>query len=203
MVKKAVIAISVFMIFCAQALFSQGVFDFGMKGGYTSNRITVSVDNIEEGLAESFHAGVFARLNGTRIFLQPEAYFINKGGILIEDPEGNGNTIQSDFEFETLDFPLLFGVYIINKEKINLRIMAGPAASLVLNTDMSLSETFQSLSLQSFDNALWSVQAGVGIDIFNFTLDLRTEAGLSDLSMNNSYDLYHRTINISLGIKIL
>lgn len=203
MVRKAVVLLSFIMLFCISGSFGQGLIDFGMKGGYTSNKLKISMNQIEEELSESFHAGIFARLNGKRIFLQPEAYFINKGGFLIEDPEDNGNTITSEFDFETLDFPLLLGIYLINRENINLRIMAGPAASIVLNSDFHVSQTFESISMQSFEDALWSLQAGVGLDIFNFTLDLRSEAGLTDLSLNNDFDIYHRTINISLGIKIL
>ncbi len=204
MVRKAIVSLYILMLFCIINTQGQELFDLGMKGGYTSNKINVSLNNVKEELSESFHAGIFARINGDRVFVQPEAYFINKGGFLIEDPNRDGNTITSEFNFETLDFPLLLGIYIIHKENVCLRLMVGPAASMVLSTNFDLSETFnESMSMQSFEKAQWSIQAGAGLDIFNFTLDLRTEAGISDLSVDKNFDLYHRTINISLGIKIL
>ncbi len=195
-----------FFIICSVAVSgikAQGIFDAGLKAGYTSNRIATSIPAIEEELTDSFHAGVFTRFNIKRVFIQPEAYFINKGGILIEDPLGDGNVITNELNFETLDIPLLFGLKIINGEKINLRIMAGPCTSFVLNKDFTLSETFAEVSRYHFEDALFSLQAGVGLDIFMFTLDLRTEAGLSDLSPSSSFDMHHKTINLSLGFKFI
>ncbi|HPE86335.1 MAG: PorT family protein [Bacteroidia bacterium] len=202
MIKKACILIIALTLPFTSLVQGQGIFDFGMKGGYTSNKMAVSLVDVEEGLTESFHAGIFARLNLSRIFLQPEAYFINKGGILTETVDGI--KLQSDFEFRSIDFPLLVGIKLIDSDKVNLRIMAGPAASRIVNSEMSLTETFNTLSEQTFNHAFYSVQAGVGLDIFMFTLDLRTEAGLTNLSFfNPGFSLYHRTINISLGIKLL
>ena len=80
--------------------------------------------------------------------------------------------------------------------------MAGPCTSFVLNKDFTLSETFAEVSRYHFEDALFSLQAGVGLDIFMFTLDLRTEAGLSDLSPSSSFDMHHKTINLSLGFKL-
>ncbi|PIE88506.1 MAG: hypothetical protein CSA04_01550 [Bacteroidetes bacterium] len=202
--QRKIVIILFLCVFCGAAnTFGQKTFNLGVRGGYTSTKLAISTDHIKEGLRHNFHLGLFARLNGNRLFLQPEICLNNKGGILVETPGGGTTSITNRLDFVTMDIPLFLGIYLINQDNVRLSILAGPMASMILDSNFKVSETFDFIANQSFDQALWSAQAGVILDLFSFTLGVRTEIGLSDLSHNDHFDLFQRTLNISFGIKIL
>ncbi len=191
------------MFFCIANTFGQKTFNLGVRGGYTANKLAISTRHIKEELKHHFHLALFARLSGSRFFLQPEVCLNNKGGLLIETLDGSSTSITNHFDFVTMDIPLFLGIYLINRERVRLGVMAGPVASMVLDRDFNVSKTFEFITRQSFNAALWSAQAGVILDFLSFTLGVRTEIGLSDLSDSKDFDIFQRTLNISLGIKIL
>jgi hypothetical protein len=98
-------------------------------------------------------------------------------------------------------------VKLINKGAFNLRLMAGPAVTFILDKQLNPSQMDELWPIQSVDdlkNSAWSVQIGAGLDVFFVTLDVRYEmeidnfyTGSSDLQMKNNM------FNVSLGIKLL
>ena len=199
--KKVQIIIIITLLFVSFNLTAQDILNLGIKGGYTSNKVTVNISDIEEGLTESFHFGAFTRLNIKRIFLQPECYYVTKGGLLTETIDEL--PIVSTFSVKCIDIPILLGYKLIDLDAVNLRIFAGPVASIVVGSYFELSNTFESITAESINEAIWGVQVGAGIDIFMFSLDLRAESGITEISRNSpDFDLHHNTVNISLGWKI-
>ena len=199
--KKIQILLIITLLFFSFNLTAQDILNVGIKGGYTSNKVLVDISDIEEGLTESFHFGAFTRVNIKRIFLQPECYYVNKGGLLTESY--NELPVVSTFSIKCIDIPFLVGYKLINLDAVNLRIFAGPVASIVVGSYFELSKTFESINEQSINEAIWGMQVGAGIDIFMFSLDLKAESGITEISSNSpDFNLHHNTVNISLGWKI-
>lgn len=198
--KKFRILIITALLFFSSNLMAQEVLNMGIKGGYTSNKISVDLSEIEEGLTETFHVGAFARVNMNRIFIQPECYYVNKGGILTENIDDR--PVISNFSVECIDIPFLLGFKLIDQDAVNLRIFTGPVASIVVGSDFELSDTFETVSSQNINDPIWGIQIGAGIDIFMFSLDLKVESGITEISSNSpDFDLHNNTMNISLGWK--
>lgn len=123
--------------------------------------------------------GVFLRI-GRKFFVQPEVLVSAKGGSF--DLVKTGLATQKiDVKFTTLDVPLLVGVKLGP-----LRLNAGPMASLTVSENQSLKDALNQYSSQSIDEtfkqAVFGYQAGVGVTALGINLDVRYEGNLSDLS---------------------
>lgn len=192
------------MVVLGAAVQAQGVFSIGPKVGYNSNNLTADLDSIQASLKNSFQFGAFVRV-GSRLYFQPEAnYQVSESTM----KKGTGSKFQSqDITLKSLKVPLLIGYKIIKKGAVNLRVMAGPAVTFVLNkklTPSSIDELWPVQSADDIRNNSWSVQMGAGLDVFFITLDVRYEMGIDNM-YNGSTDLQlkNNIFNVSLGIKLL
>lgn len=179
---------------------SQAQFTLGIRGGVnfsqlkTDSQQSVGV-NIKQSLdtKTGYVGGIFARI-GTKIFIQPELIFSAKGGSINVLPQ-NGSTAQTvAIEYTNLDVPLLLGFKFGP-----LRINAGPVASFKIS-DKGLDDELKKYSSnvgESFKNASYGYQAGAGVDIGSFCLDLRYEGSLSDISSGDFKDNLMNKVNFS------
>ena len=179
---------------------SQAQFTLGIRGGVnfsqlkTDSQQSVGV-NIKQSLdtKTGYVGGVFARI-GTKIFIQPELIFSAKGGS-INVLQQNGSTAQTiAIEYTNLDVPLLIGFKFGP-----LRLNAGPVASFKIS-DKGLNDELKKYSSnvgESFKNASYGYQAGAGVDIGSFCLDLRYEGSLSDISSGDFKDNLMNKVNFS------
>ncbi len=106
----------------------------------------------------------------------------------------------------------MLGYKLIDMEVFNLRAMAGPVASFTLKQDENLTVDGVEQSVaqvfgengKDFDmkKAIWGIQAGVGVDVMMFRLDVKYEWGLNNLSNVSDIDIKSHSWLISLGWKI-
>jgi hypothetical protein len=176
---------------------AQSYFSFGPKVGFTTTTLTTDQYQIKESFATSMHGGVFLRL-GSKVFIQPEANFTTKGGILSQNDFFHAREI----ELSTLEIPVLLGAKVLDLRAANLRIMLGPAMSFILDKDIVMRENFEHLDPEKIKDAMWGIQSGIGVDVLMLTLDVRYEIGLSNLSAVEGIELRNSLFNVSLGWKI-
>jgi hypothetical protein len=123
--------------------------------------------------------GAFFRF-GRKLYIQPELLVSAKGGKV--------NLVQTslmnqsiDVKFTTFDIPLLIGFKLGP-----IRLNAGPLISLTISEDKNLKDSFKQYTTQPIDDtfkqAVFGYQAGAGLSLGSFQLDLRYEGNLSDLS---------------------
>lgn len=126
-----------------------------------------------------FVGGAFVRIGG-KVYLQPEVLVSSKGGSFDLVKSGQA-TQQVDVRLTTLDVPVLIG-YKLGP----LRLNAGPMASLTIGTNQSLKNALNQYTTQpiaeTFKQAVFGYQAGVGLSLLGLQLDARYEGSLSDLS---------------------
>jgi hypothetical protein len=183
---------------------AQGVFSLGPKVGYNSYELSSNMDSVQASIKNSFQLGAFIRV-GKKVYFQPEAnYQIDKSTL----NKSVGNVIISqDVTLRSVKVPALIGVKLINARVFNLRVMAGPAVTFILDKKLSpstMSDLWPIRSVDDLKNSTWSVQMGAGLDILFMTLDVRYEVGI-DNTYNGSSDLQMKNnmFNVSLGIKLL
>jgi hypothetical protein len=182
----------------------QGMFSIGPKIGYNSNTLSTDFDSIKASINNSFQIGAFVRI-GKKFYVQPEVNYQMVTSTL--DKSLGTSILQQDITVKTIKVPLIIGVKLINPGRFNLRLLAGPAVSFLIDKEMNPSDMGDMWPIQSVDdlkNSVWSAQMGAGVDVLFLTLDVRYEIGLEniyagsdDLSMKNNI------FNVSLGIKIL
>lgn len=183
--------------------------NFGPKIGITSSQLSSDLDDYTQESILGYQFGAFVRLNFGKIYLQPEAYYTKKGGELNFKPSINPNLeITNKIKLSTLDVPLLLGYKVLNLKVVNVRLNAGPVASFVLNKNVEVHNNIDlksgstgEITKNDIKDAIWGFQAGVGVDVLMFTIDVRAEWGINDISnvsdMESKSNLYY----ISIGYK--
>ncbi len=190
------------LLFLTTAVFSQ--FTIGPKIGLNLSTLKTTFPEIKEEMKAGYQLGAFARF-GKKIYVQPEVMFSTRGGIIKSE---TGINTKTTVDLKTMQVPLMIGYKLINLKVVNLRIMTGPAMSLVLNKEITVSSgnIEETIEDNNIKDAIWSWQLGAGVDVLMFTLDVRYEWGLNNMydpEGGTSYDMKNNLWNISLGWKIL
>jgi len=176
-------------------------FCIGPKIGYNTTKLSTDASTITSELKSNFQFGAFVRI-GDKIYFQPEANYVTKGGQLKND-----NTSETEnITLKTLTMPFLLGVKIIDLKVASVHLVGGPVASIILDKKLDITNPGSSWPVNSTDdikNSAWSIQAGAGLDVLMFTLDVRYEIGLSDLNKGSNFSLKNNLLNVSLGLKLL
>lgn len=179
-------------------------FTFGIKGGVNYSKLKTQGDLTDENSIAGYQVGIFTRLGGAGLYLQPELYLGSKGNDFVKVNTGSNSVAASGkVRFTTLDVPVLLGTKI-GPSKLNLRFMAGPVISFVVDEKTTFDSAYK--NIQNFDNYKnqnWAFQAGSGVDLGNLTVDLRYEAGLSNISKSSEYNQKQNLFHLSLGLKLL
>ena len=199
---KKIVILLLLATFLVPAM-AQSPINLGLKGGYNNSKLTTSLQDIKENGVDKFFAGAFLRVNLGKMYIQPEAYFNSKGGKLEYFGQGPIQAVQ-EFDFKTVDVPVLLGVNIIKNDMFNIRANAGPLFSFFTDKKLS-SDIFTSDNIK---NNFFGWQYGVGADVLFFTLDVRMENSTGNLYdgpaiQNTDINAKSKSFVVSLGIKIL
>jgi hypothetical protein len=175
---------------------------WGIKAGLSTTSVsmskvktlsTSSADYTVDALKEAdygFHAGIFVRLTVLGVYLQPEVVFASTENQykVTNITAGTAAVIQSQ-RYNKLNIPVLIGVKLGP-----IRVNAGPAASLLINSPKAL---INSTELETvYSRMSFGYQAGLGLDIFRtLTVDLRYEGSLRKYQ-NQIQNLAGTTFNL-------
>jgi hypothetical protein len=149
---------------------------FGIKAGATSSTVptydavsgTTNIDAVKNS-AFGIHAGIFLRMTVAGIYLMPEVVFTTTN----YEYKITSITEPVSQKFNKLDIPVLVGIRLGP-----IRINAGPAASILINSPKALinDPNFKDL----YRSATFGYQAGVGFDLFKkLTFDARYGGSLA------------------------
>jgi hypothetical protein len=189
-------------------------FRFGIKGGVSLTNLTLeglTVDGVSTYVAKSmtakngYVAGVYARF-GRRVFVQPELLAGIKYAKVNVLNAALGLDKKVEIGYTSIDIPLMLG-YRLGP----LHVMAGPVASYSVtpNTTFSQLKALNGTLSNAVTNAYFSYTAGAGIDLLGFTLDVRYESNLTDLSKTIplpsgvNFSQKANSFQATLGMKIL
>lgn len=180
-------------------------FSFGIKGGVNYSNLKTKDDLTDQNSIMGYQVGVFSRIGAVGMYFQPELYLGSKGNefIRIENTSGSSVEAKGKVKFTTLDLPLLLGTKI-GPNKLNLRFMAGPVVSFIVDENTTFDSAYQGVTdFGNYKKQTLGVQAGTGVDLGNLTVDLRYEAGLSNVSQSEKYNQKQNLFHLSLGFKLL
>jgi len=180
-------------------------FSFGIKGGVNYSSLKTKDDLTDQNSIMGYQVGVFSRIGAIGMYFQPELYLGSKGNefIRIENTSGSSVEAKGKVKFTTLDLPLLLGTKI-GPNKLNLRFMAGPVVSFIVDENTTFDSAYQGVTdFGNYKKQTLGAQAGAGVDLGNLTVDLRYEAGLSNVSQSEKYNQKQNLFHLSLGFKLL
>ncbi len=191
------ISLFIVMIMATATVFAQmPSFTLGPKIGATFSKYHYDISDIKENSVSNIHWGAFVRM-GSKIYLQPELLFMKRSGVL--KFSGGEQTIN----IRTIDIPVLVGVKVADVGLTNIRVFAGPVATLSINRELETKDWDDAITENDLRRANWGLQFGAGADLLMFTVDLRYELGMSDYLDIDNRTLKNNLITMSIGWKIL
>jgi hypothetical protein len=194
--KKALFALIFLSSLQVSAQFNRKLVFVGVRGGANfSNLKTEGLTISKPGASvqdffknntanrTGYVVGAYARI-GRKLFIQPEVLLSSKGGTFEIFKNGSTTPVNVDVKFSQIDIPVLIGLKLGP-----LRLNAGPMASLNVGQGSQLGDALKVYTTQNINKtiqqATFGYQAGIGLDIRSFNLDLRYEGGLSNISQLN------------------
>jgi hypothetical protein len=185
-----------------------GQFSIGPKIGYNTSKLTTDISEIDSEMKNSFNFGVFVRL-GRKIYVQPEVNWLTRGGVFKKSAADDVKPIKQEIELQTIEIPVLLGFRLINLGVGNVRVMAGPSASIITEKTVSTSDPdnfTNPIEDADIEDLVWGFNVGAGIDVMMFTLDVRYQLGLNEvITTAQSFDFNSKNnvFAVSLGWKIM
>lgn len=172
----------VLVVLVSIPVFSQ--IKFGIKAGVSATSLSMkTLKTVNSGTTSytvealkdakyGFHGGAFMRLTLLGIYLQPELLFSTRTNeYTVKNVQTSASSIVKQ-NFNKLDIPVMLGLKLGP-----VRLNAGPAASLLINSpkDLINHPDFKNM----YSRMTFGYQAGLGLDILNpLTIDLRYEGSL-------------------------
>ena len=219
---KKTLLLIVALLMMGSAAFAGGGFGFaiGPKVGYQTAKMNFNDKGIKEGFSNHFTAGIFARVNFGRIYVQPEILYFKTSNVFKMTVDGTGSTnlfnlptgahLNLTLNEMYLQVPVLVGFNILDFKLLTLRAHVGPTANFVLNSKTLFDKTYsidnQQYEVQNattdekFDtkSISWGLQAGIGVDIIDrITLDINYNFGLSKVFQNLNNTVLGETFDFS------
>ena len=183
---KRYLLLLVGLLLCSSFLFGQ--FRAGLRLGLSSTQIEASdftifnkagVDTLSMALEEAnygIHAGLVFQIRINKLYIQPEVLF-NSNSITynvtdLDDPDLP--FVLKEEKYQYLDIPVLIGTKFGP-----IRLQAGPVGHVYVNSVSELTDFDNYEAL--FANLTLGYQAGIGLDIWNLSLDVRYEGNFTKL----------------------
>jgi hypothetical protein len=163
-------------------------FRLGIKGGVNMAELKtegLTYNGVGNYVVENLNgktgyvAGIYMRL-GRRFFVEPEFLVSYKNGSINLPKTVSTGSIQLDINYSSIDLPILLG-YRLGP----LHVLAGPVASYSITSNGSIADAIRQkfpTVKDAVSQAYFSYTAGAGIDLLGFTLDVRYEGNITDLS---------------------
>lgn len=197
------------------ATISFGQIGIGIKAGVNMTSLSSDLSDYKNAAKAGYQLGAFVRL-GDKLHLQPEAYFTAKTGEL-SFSEGDGAAavdIKQQVTLNSVDVPVLIGYKIMDPPLFNIRLQAGPVASVVTSKKFDITVNGVETEpgdeyISNYKDINWGLQFGAGVDVLVFTIDLRYELGLSDIYKNKDAmtddfsNMKNNVFFVSVGWKIV
>ena len=188
--------------------FAFGQISLGPKVGYNTSKLTTDVSEINSDLKNSFNFGIFLRL-GKKIYVQPEVNWLTRGGVFKTPTSSSLSPIEQEVDLKTIEIPALLGWRIINLGVGNVRIFAGPSASIVTDKEVSTKDEsgfINPIQDSDVEDLIWGFNLGAGVDVLMFTLDVRYQMGINEVIQKVEgfdFNSKNNVFAVSLGWKII
>ncbi|UUV21846.1 porin family protein [Paenimyroides aestuarii] len=195
MKKLSKITTALFSAFLFTNAVSAQDFTFGPKVGYNNAKLAGSSwqEFHDNNSINGFHIGAFAEVRFDKFAIQPEVYYSSAGGKWKTTFENN--TLEHDFNLSYVNVPVMLKYYLTN----GIAIEAGPQAGFLTDSKVKWSDLDpKSPNFNDFD---FSVNVGLSVNIIDFMISARYNAGLTNVIDNPDVDWKNRVMQLSVGYR--
>jgi hypothetical protein len=168
---------------------------FGLKAGVNLSSFSTN-NTFSSDKRAGYLGGIYARFGGLGFNFQPELYITGKNLNIEKDG------VVNKAKFTSIDVPLLLGTKV-GAFGLGGRFYAGPLASFAITKDQSTGEALGNATRLNYKSANIAGVVGAGLDIRDFSVDLRYEAGFTKQSYNNgNSDIRVSLFTVSVAYKL-
>ncbi|RLD49057.1 MAG: hypothetical protein DRI88_01495 [Bacteroidetes bacterium] len=204
------IVITIIAVIISASSFAQ--FHVGPQIGYTGSNLSIDKDSISNSLKSNFLVGAFFRF-GKKIYVQPEINWLTQGSVFKYPSLGNLSPIEQNIKLNTIQVPVNIGWRIINLKVVNIRLFGGVVANFNTKTTIKTSggdaNYYDALPKEDdFAGIVWQWDAGVGVDVLMFAIDVKYMGGINNILKDFNYNggtlsSKSNLFMVTLGWKIL
>lgn len=168
----------------------------GIKAGANFSHLKADDKWFNSDSKAGYQAGIWGRVGIGSFHIQPEVYLTSKSAKVHPTP-GNAalDFAKGDVKFTNIDVPILLGKKF-SLGLVSAKVQAGPLFSFVLKEKTPYSQNAEEAIKGTFDNYkknFSSLVFGTGVDVLSFSVDLRYELGLNNIS---KYDGPKQKLNL-------
>jgi len=164
--------------------------------GINFSRLSDDPDNFSQSARVGYQIGGSVQI-GKKLYFEPGIFWAKAGSELVHKD-------QSDLNFKTdisaIRIPAFVGYYIIGGDEKNtfgLRVFGGPTMSWVTKIEGD----GKKLDKEDFNNFLWGVDVGAGVDVWLLFLDIGYEWGLNPVFKDDPNDAKNNAFWANLGFR--
>ena len=177
----------------------------GVKAGLNFSQLKANDKWFNSDTKAGYQAGLWGRVGIGSFHVQPEAYFTSKYASI--HPNTDDAALQfakGDVKFTNIDIPILLGKKF-SLGLVNAKLQAGPLFSFVINEKNPYAESANLAykeALTNYKKQFSSLVFGTGIDVLSFSVDLRYELGLGNISKYEGQKQKLNLWTVSVGYSI-
>lgn len=174
----------------------------GLKVGINQGTLTDAPELGKSNVTTALNGGAFCRFVYKGFYTQAEVMWSQRRGVFSHD---SGQTVTYTLSY--IDVPLLLGY-----QNGAFRLYAGPSLLMLVDANQRAAAVVRDkyFSVSNYENTAFGIQAGIGIDLGNITLDFRYDGALSNLGKEittdtgakRDYSTRHNMFQFSLGYRI-
>ncbi len=157
----------------------------GVKAGMNFSELKSNDKWFNSESKAGYLAGIWGRVGTNKYYIQPEAYFTSKTASIHPNlNDAATDIIKGDVKFTNIDIPILLSRNF-SLGLANAKIQAGPLFSFVLSEKNPYAESVNQAykeALTNYKKQFSSLVFGTGVDVLSFSVDLRYELGLGNIS---------------------
>lgn len=177
---------------------------FGLKAGLNQGSLSKAPNLGSAKTTTGFVGGAFFRVKFLGLFAQPELLYSQRRGVFADN--ASGQTVTNTLSY--IDIPALIGYKILV-----FRVNAGPNFQFLVDASQDAPDNLKDpgFSKKNFNKAVVGLQAGIGLDLGKFQLDVRYDGTIGNLGkkvVNASgtqvdYSTRSNMYQITLGYRII
>lgn len=220
--KKTFILLAALIVLSGSTFAQNFDLSIGPKVGYQTAKLSYHKADIKDGFAEHFTLGAFARVEIGGLYVQPEVLWFKSSNVFeltntydhdfnIGDVEiPTGASVDFTLKEANIQVPILVGYkFNVIDNLLAIRPQVGPTLNFVIPQRTLFNKSIGSAEPTEINNETFNtksiafgLQAGLGVDVLNFTLDINYNFGISkvfgaNIINNTEWGQHFDTNNIS------
>ena len=191
--KKAIFTLA-FVVGIAFML--QAQFEIKPTIGFNFSRLSDEPENFSQSARVGYQLGGSIQF-GKKLYVEPGIFWTKMGSEMVH---ANDSDIKLTTDISAIRIPVFVGYQIIGGDDENifgLRVFGGPSMSWITKVEGDGTK----LEKDDFNNLLWGVDAGAGIDVWLFFLDIGHEWGLNQVFKEDPNEAKNHAWWFNLGMR--